>query len=429
MNFSKFNFEDTFNLKQDLDLCFNNLKEANYKNGDDKLSICDTSDQMSISSKDFSEIFELSKLSNQKKNNILTKREFSLCELPKRLNPCKRVKTSLSQRRPKIKNKICNVKIQKRVRKGKKSRKKRLKNKTESFKRIEHHLNRTEKKGAAVWKKIQFFKNIETFLVEMFMNDRFRVDLLEEMDPRQKKFLFSYLRAIIGVWVDTDTLSSFRSMSEFYQRNKRMNRKFKKRNEEKLKFVYKLFIKEVEKEFRGLSEKEQCKYESIYKYLFKELICKNQKFEKIVNEVCFEININNKEIRQRKKIQKFGKFYKMKKISASFRYLVSLDENSKLKFLNFLNTNSLNSYLSIVKRLNEDKIIKIVKNWTKTFSNLEENFDKLYLYFNSKFNSIKFKSPWFLKFVEDAKFFCIYDLDSLDPYKEFTKKYGEFDLI
>ena len=105
------------------------------------------------------------------------------------------------------------------------------------------------------WKYINFFDLIQIFLLCLFVEEKYDYESLQKMDQNQKDFICLYLTAVIGVKVQFNDLVKFKSIEQFLHFYKnRKGFKIKKRNEEKFKIVYKIFIKDQLKKYDEINK-------------------------------------------------------------------------------------------------------------------------------------------------------------------------------
>jgi hypothetical protein len=294
------------------------------------------------------------------------------------------------------------------------------------------------------WKRIKKFNRIQLFLISFFAEDVFLKKLLMKMAKNGKeelKLLCLWLSAIVKKKVEQNDLLSSNSVREFFNKFSSTNgpEKFKKRNEENFKYAYKQFLKLDKNLYKQKLKKKLLQSPiakiSYYHYLFEDLIESREKFEMIhVESICTESLIVDKKKNNGVKAftlksikNKLKNDYTMRKISAPFRFLVSQSKSAKEKFLNFLSSENNNENIYSITKTNIEKKIKdMIIKWKKEFVNKGHNFKLFYSFVKDKVENDKFKAPWTLIQVENAKKVCEDDLSSIKIKHDFSEHWELF---
>ena len=109
----------------------------------------------------------------------------------------------------------------------------------------------------------------------------------------------------------------------------------------------------------------------------------------------------------------------MKKVPASFRYLVAKQPELKEKFLKYLS--SENGVVKNMKKIIKKKLEKMFKQWEMGFYETHLDFDKFAAQIELQIVNSKFKLPWLLTDINHAVDYCKKDLESGKLKKEFEE--------
>lgn len=216
---------------------------------------------------------------------------------------------------------------------------------------------------------------------------------------------------------------------------------FRKKKEEKIKFVYKKIIRELEKQFlkeffsnetiekyQKLEKIFKCNKKSFVFWLFQDLIEQNIEIFDFILDVWFEITTKKNSISKSNNWTK-KKLLKMKKISPTLRYLILKSKRCKSMFFHFLDKEKNVHFIDILGNQTQDKLNKNKQILEQKLIDYDFNFLKFKNYFNDLFLNQRIHLPWRMPIIQNAIEFCYDELqnDSLileEKYNEsFSKHY------
>ena len=276
-----------------------------------------------------------------------------------------------------------------------------------------------------------YFQNLNYFLINYFLLNpisQSSVDKLSKLDLEITFILLCRQNKNITLKFSEFNVGTFKKYQKVVT---------KKRNEEKIKQIWKRFLKKefqefclnelyTEKEIRdnqisNLRSKDDWK--RFFVFFFKDLIEKKYPLDYIL-DICAEKIIKQKNAKQHvpQNWKTIKKFRMMRKISASFRYLISSDSKLRKKFLSFLLDDKKGNILWVMKTITVNKINRIIRQWTELYNKVGEDDVTFLQEWKKICQNPKFKMPWMLSDIKEAIEFCIDDLDSEKLAKEFNYK-------
>lgn len=257
----------------------------------------------------------------------------------------------------------------------------------------------------------------------------------EELNRKNKVLLCLHLKKIFKLKTKPKKHMPF---EEFRQRF--VDERAKKRNEEKIKIVYKHTLKALEKhfEYRNTSFIQQHrsarfkkflvnKKSRFYLYLFKETITGGQTHEDLLMDVLFErVTFKRPDIEEGANWTRCKKGKAMKKISTSVRLLIKRDSGARSKLLDFINYREKPN--GLVGKMREEIIKKLKKKkkfWTGLLRRNGFDFEKFRSAFTRTLNSSQYKNPWMIRDIREAIDHCRSEMEHPDD----TDLMTEFSLI
>ena len=212
----------------------------------------------------------------------------------------------------------------------------------------------------------------------------------------------------------------------------------KKRNEEKIKQIWKRFIKNEFSEF--CSNEFSIKpvdlgpsfskvnfnddWKRFFVFFFEEIIKKKSIFPlDLIFDICAEKSVNKTSLPSPKNVggwRKVKKLGMMRKVSASFRYMVSQCPKIKSRFLDFLKKKDEGSITIIMKGITIYKINRIFGLWGAQLRKLNYDKQAFILWLKDSCNNPKFKLPWMMSDISEAIKYCMLDLESRKLLTEFN---------
>lgn len=264
-------------------------------------------------------------------------------------------------------------------------------------------------------------------------------DTLEErfegLNRKNKVLLCLHLKKIFKLKTKPKKQMSFEEL-----RQKFVVERAKKRNEEKIKIVYKHTLKALEKhfEYRNTSFIQRHrsarfkkflvnKKSRFYLYLFKETITGGRTHEDLLMDVLFErVTFKRPGITEEANWTRCQKGKAMKKISTSVRLLIKRDSGARSKILDFINYREKPN--GLVGKMREEIIKKLKKKKKFWMGLLRQNgfdFEKFRGAFTRTLNSSQYKNPWMIRDIREAIDHCRNEMENPDD----TDLMAEFSLI
>jgi hypothetical protein len=298
----------------------------------------------------------------------------------------------------------------------------------DSLKEIEYSNvlpSKKKKKGKSA------FKYLNLFLMDFFLLRTLKQSNFIKLTPFDKEVMCLIFKRLFR---NKKFSVSHMTLLKLQQLQKLVT---KKRNEEKIKQIWKRFIKNEFTEYcsnefsvnvlniEGSFSKADFKddWKRFFVYFFQEIIRKKKQFPfDMVLDICAEKAFNKttrpacEDLGQWRTKAKFGM---MRKVSASFRYLVSQCPNVKAKFLKFLEEKTDGNIISIMKGITLYKINRIFSLWGVHFCKLKYDKKQFIIWLKNSCNNPKFKLPWMMSDITEAIKYCIVDLESDKLFNEF----------
>lgn len=211
----------------------------------------------------------------------------------------------------------------------------------------------------------------------------------------------------------------------------------KKRNEEKIKQIWKRFLKSIYEKIRKSQAKRlrkekgerrsRDKWRDFYQYIFRDLIGEGP--EKLhldlVMDICSEKTVglikSKTPLTRSNNWKSNPKVAAMKKIPASFRYLVSLIPCLGQQFIFYVSPESPRGIIASMKKIIKSKLDKMFNTWELKFAEYGRSYEKFLAWIEKEIKNPKFKLPWLIQDIEKAAEYCIYDFKNDKLRKEFNE--------
>ena len=209
----------------------------------------------------------------------------------------------------------------------------------------------------------------------------------------------------------------------------------KKRNEEKIKQIWKRFLKSIYEKIRKNQAKKQKKergdrrsrdkWRDFYQLIFQDLIGHgpDKLHLDLVMDICSEKTVglikSKTPLTTANNWKSNQKVAAMKKIPASFRYLVSLIPCLSEEFKFYVSPESPKGIIASMKKIIQSKLDKMFTTWEDKFSEFGKSFQKFLAWIEEEIKNPKFKLPWLIQDIEKAAQYCIYDFKNDKLRKEF----------
>ena len=274
----------------------------------------------------------------------------------------------------------------------------------------------------------QIFNEFCNVFKIFILNTEFNQDDFEKLNKSTKNLLLEYLNRIFK----TKFVISEFNYSQF-QNFKNMTTN--KRNEEKIKNVYKTTFKHLKAKFKNkyqnfkqnnleMPDIAGSMIKSFYYNFFKSLVKEKQ----ITLDLLMDI-IHEKVIKKKSKCEKLSMennwrsqpLKAMKKIPASFRYMVCINSKIKEKFIGFITSTKQRSLRHIMSKNIEDKCEKKINHWETIFKDNGSCFEIFVDKITHELKNNKFKSPWTMIDVDSAIKHCVSELEITKLSREFNE--------
>jgi len=244
----------------------------------------------------------------------------------------------------------------------------------------------------------------------------------------ERTMLFFLLRKLFPAQVKNDNL-------EFEDLQKLKQTPSKKRNEEKIKQIWKRYLRKIYDDFKcqqsekeGFKRSNSCdKWKEFYFNMFKDLIEKKGKqfnFD-LIMDICTEKTIGIVNLKKPKQLNKSNnwktlkKISAMKKIPASFRYLVTQSKEYLENFKEYLNVKNPNGIITLMKEIIQNKLFNLFHQWEISLKKLKNDEEKFITKVENQIKKKKFKLPWLLSNVKNSIDYCIKDIENDKLFKKF----------
>jgi hypothetical protein len=262
-------------------------------------------------------------------------------------------------------------------------------------------------------KKLKFFKKFWSF-INKYLRSKKQNNLKNTFEKMEKK-LKSFIKYFFKKMFNKKTINS-KTLSEIFN-----HEIFIKRNEEKLKKIYKMFLKKEFKNFIQIklknksgkvkrNEKSQKLYQ-FYKNIFKDIIQEKVIHEDLIMDVLSEsTDVKKKSFDPLTRNNNWTHrgFHFPKKISTYFRYLVKKSGNFNERFNNYLSTSAMNESKKIIKSKMDKKKIEW-EEILKTSIDIPDFIKQ----FKAKMDNdkTKLKFAWSIRSLEISIDYCLVDLE------------------
>lgn len=285
-----------------------------------------------------------------------------------------------------------------------------------------------EKSGNSPTDKIFKLKHLFALVHQFYSSENLNRACFERLSRVEHKILFFLLKKLFPIKMS-------KNEATFALLETLKNLTSKKRNEEKIKQIWKRFLRKIYDEYKKKTEKLNCentrknkscdKWREFYEHMFQDLVQnESQKYNfDLVMDICTEKTvrlINQKrprELSRENNWSSLGRISAMKKIPASFRYLVSQSRVYSEKFRRFLCLENKEGILELMREIIKTKLQNLFCQWEAKFKSLgQEDFLK---YVEMQIKNKKFKLPWLLSNVKDSIEYCVRDIDNAKLTKKF----------
>ena len=279
-------------------------------------------------------------------------------------------------------------------------------------------------------KKIDLSK-LEDFLSKFLKAKPISQELFTSLNQREKKL-------ISQIFTKTHRSNSSVALTHQTVINLQQNG-ITKRPEENFKCVYKPFIRASMDRFKTkcraqrnkmmeLGEKPELYSDQRRIFYYRKFISLCQSEEDLsmdlVMDICHEKIINAKRsnaaaLSQDSNWSSDEKSAAMKKISGSFRYLLSSTPHFRREFTEFVRADAKNGIFSKQEAIIDKKLGSKMKQWRKLYEGLKFEDDEFMGIVGKEIKNPKFKFPWSLVNVRFAVDQSLEDLDSFQIEEEF----------
>ena len=278
--------------------------------------------------------------------------------------------------------------------------------------------------------KIHYFKNLFILIQQFFNSEELNRICFDQLTTIEIKLLYLLLKKLFPVRISKNEIT-FNDMQELKAFPS------KKRNEEKIKQIWKRFLRKIYDDFKfelSKEEKESCKknkcsdkWKEFYSHIFKNLNQENGKMFNfdLIMDICTEQTIGIVNTKKPKKLgpnnnwKTLKKIAAMKKIPASFRYLISQSKQYLKKFKNYLNIENSKGIIILMKDIIQSKLKNLFCQWGKKFKELKYNEKQFLEEVENQIKKKKFKLPWLLSNVKDSIEYCLSDINHEKLPKKF----------
>lgn len=250
-------------------------------------------------------------------------------------------------------------------------------------------------------------------------NVKYAKNHFSQLSINSKKILCIYLKKILKL-ERKPSISTFESFQKILKRNKK-----KRRNEEKIKLVYKSTIKEFKTEYNHkftimrnehssplMKKLLRQKEVGFYASLFEKTIVEGKENLDFLMDIFFEkYGPKTKRFKPENGWKSGGKLKAMKKVSATFRKLVKNDFSCREKFVNFINYENERGLISKLKTEISNKLEKKHDGLKNLLNKNNYDFKEFTSKFEEYLEKTKNKNPWLLRDVKEAIDYCLDELN------------------
>lgn len=284
-------------------------------------------------------------------------------------------------------------------------------------------------------KKLPTFKSLFELVKKFHLNKDITDADLEALDG-QSKHLFSLL---------------FRKHYEKRTKDRQLtlalilelkSQPTRKRNEEKIKQIWKRFLRKMFDDFKkvdasqvkglptlALPEFSGGRWKRFYFFAFHDLIEKEPKRFSLdlIMDICTEKTVGFVKEKDKTGLpEKFNwrtvsKVAAMKKVPASFRYLVSQSGKYREKFEAYLDRENPQGIVCYMNEIIMNKLRKMFIRWEVLFAQAGRNWPQFFDLINEQIDKPKFKLPWLISDIEKAVEYCKEDIASAKLEREFSE--------
>ena len=266
--------------------------------------------------------------------------------------------------------------------------------------------------------KIKNFKNLFLIVQQFYNLKSLSLTCFNQLTKTEEKLLFYLLKKLYPSKFNTDKIT-------FIQLQQLKKISSKKRNEEKIKQIWKRFLRKIYDDFKiqkndiketDSDKKPTDKWKEFYIYMFQDLINKEIYNLDLVMDICTEKTIGlvnsskKKNLTSLKNWKCLNKISAMKKIPASFRYLVSKSPKYLKIFEDYLNVNNSKGIVMLMKKIIKNKLYNLFCQWETKFTELNCDHTKFLSQVQIQIKKKKFKLPWLLSNVKNSIDYCLLDI-------------------
>ena len=309
--------------------------------------------------------------------------------------------------------------------------------KTEDLKKIneKQETNYPKKQSSSKGKSGKQFKMLQKFMEKLHMGKDIPKKDLVNLSEEDKSLLKLLLKKHFGEKYSDQLVNE--KISLWFQ-----NSNTQKRNEEKIKQIWKRFLRKVFDDFKKKNKKDkrekkqasiplqpelyQDKWKRFYYFIFRELLEKSSAEYPLdlVMDICTEKTVglvkDRNSLSSDNNWRTMTKVAAMKKVPASFRYLVLQTKSMKKRLMKFICKENSKGVMTCMMEIIKKKLEKMFKQWETGFLEEGRDFQKFYLRISNQISNPKFKLPWLLKDITEAVDYCLKDIESAKLEKEFS---------
>ena len=268
--------------------------------------------------------------------------------------------------------------------------------------------------------RLKYLENLFLIVRQFYFSEQIEKEKFEQLSKVEKKLLFFLLEKLFQKEVKSEDIDH-QKMVEL------QTRPSKKRNEEKIKQIWKRFLRKIYQEFKQKENRKALKkgtkpldqWRQFYLHIAEDLTReKPQLFNvDVVMDVCTEKTINLMNSKKKGRLAphnnwaSLGKISAMKKISASFRFLVSQSREYSKEFHSFLDLGNPRGILKLMKSIIDNKLGKLFYFWDNLLSKSGGTEEAFIGEVRRQIGKKKFKLPWLISNVRNSVEHCLKDIE------------------
>lgn len=291
-------------------------------------------------------------------------------------------------------------------------------------------FEKEKEKERPVRKKLSRFQNLFEVVQQFYFSEEVNKTYFDLLSKVEKKLLFFLLKKLFQKEMNKKEVT--------YEIMKQLqNMPSRKRNEEKIKQIWKRFLRKIYEDFkRSLQREDKRKrgkskntdqWKQFYVDFAEKLIMQDPVLfnRNLIMDICTEKTINlmnskkNCELTQLNNWKTLHKISAMKKISASFRFMVSKSSTYSQKFKSFLDLRNQNGILGLMRDIISNKLSKLFVSWETSFNKKRPDKDTFLKEVEVQIKKKKFKLPWLISNVKNSVEHCLEDIN----HKKLSRKF------